>query len=167
MGKTAVFFGSTGGMTQSVARKIAFKLEVGDAVFNVAETSASEVEDFDNLILGTSTWGFGDLQDDWEDFLPDLARKDLKGKTIALFGLGDGMSYPDSFVDGMGTIYESLMDKGCTMVGAMDTDGYNFDESKAVVGGKFVGLPIDEENEFELTAERIENWTRALTPFLR
>ena len=164
MEKTAIFFGSSGGVTESVAKQIAEKIGSEVDVFDVANTSVSEVEKYQNLILGTSTWGIGDLQDDWEGFLPDLAKTNLNDKTVALFGLGDGESYPDSFVDGIGTIYEEIKDKGCAIVGQVDTEGYNFDDSKAVYEGKFVGLPIDEDNESDQTESRINSWVEQLLP---
>ncbi len=163
MGKIAIVFGSTGGSTQFVARKIKRLVGADADIFNVAEIVPSDLEDYSQLILGTSTWGLGELQDDWEAFLPDFAQLDLKGKTIALFGLGDCESYPDSFVDAMGIIYEELKTKECTLVGSVDTDDYNFDESIAVVDGKFVGLPIDEDNESDKTDARLESWLKQIT----
>lgn len=164
MEKIAIFFGSSGGTTESVAKQIAGKIGNEVDIYDVANTSATEAEKYQNLILGTSTWGVGDLQDDWESFLPDLTKTELKGKTIALFGVGDSQSYPDSFVDGIGTIYEELKDKGCTIIGQVDTEGYSFDDSKAVYEGKFVGLPLDEDNESDQTESRIDKWLQQLLP---
>jgi flavodoxin I len=167
MERTAIFFGSSGGVTESVASKMADKIGNGVEVFNVANTPAGEAEKYQNLIFGTSTWGIGDLQDDWDIFLPELAKINLSGKTIALFGLGDCESYPDSFVDGIGTIYEGIKDKGCTIVGEVETDGYSFDDSKAVYEGKFIGLPLDEDNESNQTESRIDNWLKQILPQFR
>ena len=164
MEKSAIFYGSNGGATETIAIQLAGKIGNGIEVLNVADVAASDAEKYTNIIFGTSTWGFGDLQDDWEGFLPDLAKLDLSGKTIALFGLGDASSYGDSFVDGMGTIYEELKNKGCTIVGHVETDGYSFDDSKAVFDGKFVGLPLDEDNESDQTDSRIDSWLEKITP---
>ena len=167
MKKVAILFGSSTGTTESIALKIAGKLGPGKTdVFNVADISINETADYTNLILGISTWGIGELQDDWEAFLPELAGAELRGKTVALFGLGDAESYPDSFVDGMGTIYEAIRDKGCKIVGMVDTEGYLFDHSKAVYGGRFIGLPLDEDNESDLTETRIDRWLEEITPRL-
>lgn len=167
MEKTAILIGTTTGNTESVANQIAEKIGNGVEVFNVADISASDAEQYTNLILGTSTWGIGDLQDDWEGFLPDFVSIDLSGKTVALFGLGDSGSYPDSFVDGIGTIYEEVKDKGCTVVGTVETTGYSFDDSKAVYDGKFIGLPIDEDGESHLTEKRVDDWLGQLLPSLK
>ncbi len=164
MKKIALLYGSNGGTTQQIARKIAVALGQNVDLFDVANTKVSIVENYDNIILGTSTWGIGDLQDDWEDFLPELVKTDLNDKTIALFGVGDSESYSDSFVDAMGTIYEGIKENGCNIIGFVETTNYAFDESKAVVNEHFVGLPLDEDNESELTEERIEAWLKKITP---
>ncbi len=164
MKRIALFYGSTGGTTQAVAKKIAAKIDTEVQLFDVASANASEAESFDCIILGTSTWGIGDLQDDWESFLPTLTAINLKGKTIALFGLGDAQSYSDSFVDGMGTIYEAIKDKDCQIVGKVNIDGYDFDESAAVIDDQFVGLALDEDNDGDLTDSRIDNWLKDLMP---
>ena len=127
-------------------------------VFHLSEFPVSKLAGYKNLIFGVSTWGIGDLQEDWNIFFPELSKADLKGKTIALFGLGDAESYPDTFVDGMGTIYEIIKDKGCTIIGQVDAADYNFEDSKAVYEGSFIGLPLDEDNESNLTDSRIEKW---------
>ena len=167
MEKSVIFYGSNGGTTEAIANQIAGKIGNGIEVINVANAAAVDVEKYTNIILGTSTWGIGDLQDDWENFLPNLAKVDLSGKIIALFGLGDACSYGDSFVDAIGTIYEEIKDKGCTLVGQVETNGYSFDDSKAVYDGKFVGLPLDEENESDQTESRIDNWLEQIIPLFK
>ena len=71
---TGIFFGSTMGTTEAVAADIAKQLGVADAdVHNVADTPAGEVQKYDLLVLGSSTWGAGELQDDWYGFLDQRA----------------------------------------------------------------------------------------------
>ncbi|MDC1105602.1 flavodoxin [Prolixibacteraceae bacterium] len=167
MGKTAIVFGSTTGNTESVAEIIAEKLGANVSVLNVDDMSSSDFELYDNLIIGTSTWGSGDLQDDWDSSIDDLESADLTGKVIALFGLGDAESYSDTFVDGMGKIYEAVKDKGCNLVGAIDIDGYDYEESEAVVDGKFVGLPLDQDNADDETEDRVTNWVESFKSLLK
>ena len=63
---TGIFFGSTTGTTESVAARIAERLGVAQAdVHNVAAASVEDVKKYDLLLLGSSTWGSGELQDDW------------------------------------------------------------------------------------------------------
>lgn len=164
MNKTGIFYGSSTGNTELIARKIAGKL--GADVFDVSNNPLSAIAECSNLILGTSTWGFGDLQDDWDSFLPKLAAADLSGKTIALFGLGDADGYPDTFVDGMGLIYEALQDKGCRFVGMVPQSGYTGDASKALIADKYVGLPLDVDNQSKLTDKRITDWLEVIVPEL-
>jgi flavodoxin len=101
-----------------------------------------------------------ELQDDWYDGVKVLKSADLSMKFVALFGCGDSDSYCDTFCDGIGVLYEDLKDSGCTFLGnKVSTDGYSFSSSIAVVDGAFVGLPLDEVNESNKTAERIDAWT--------
>ena len=152
--KTGIFYGSTTGTTEMVAEKVGALL--GADVMPAAEID--KVENYDFVIFATSTWGMGDLQDDWFGALEALAGKNLSGKKVALIGVGDQASFGDSFVDGMGTIYEEIKDKGITLVGKTSVDGYDFSSSKAVIDGEFAGLVIDENNQSELTEERIAAW---------
>ena len=120
----------------------------------------------DNLILGTSTWGAGEVQDDWYDGIKVIKNADLSGKTVALFGCGDSESYPDTFVGGMAEIYNAVKKAGANVIGAVATDGYTFDESESVVDDKFVGLALDEVNEDGKTDERIDAWVAEIKPNL-
>ena len=141
MNKIGVFYGSTTGTTEDLARRIAEKLDVPSAdVFDVSKLTEALVNEYDVLVLGSSTWGAGELQDDWYDGVKVLKKCDLSHKSVALFGCGDSDSYSDKFC------------------GATDTAGYTFDSSIAVVDGKFVGLPLDEVNEDDKTDERISAW---------
>jgi len=159
MKKIGVFYGSSNGTTADVAERIAKKLELDSAdVFDVGSTSVDKVAPYDVLLLGSSTWGIGDLQDDWETFLPKLKQVDLSGKYVAIFGTGDASSYGDSFCDAIGTIYEALKNSGCMFCGAVSTEGYTYDSSTAEISGMFVGLPLDEMNEDNLTDQRLDQW---------
>ena len=152
--KTGIFYGSTTGTTEMVAKKVGALL--GADVMPAAEID--KVENYDFVIFATSTWGMGDLQDDWFGALEILTGKNLSGKKVALIGIGDQASFGDTFVDGMVTIYEEIKDKGITLVGKTSVDGYDFSSSKAVIDGEFAGLVIDENNQSELTEERITAW---------
>ena len=161
--KTGIFYGSTLGTTEAVATQIGEKLGVGAAdIHNVADSDPSAVQAYDTLLLGSSTWGSGELQDDWCNFIDRLKEIDLSGKTVALFGCGDSAGYSDTFCDAIGLLHDSLAASGCRFIGACDPSGYTFDSSIALQEGRFVGLPIDENNESHLTAERIDRWTEQL-----
>ncbi len=159
MKKIGVFYGSSSGTTEDVAGLIAKKLGIeASNIYNVGEASVDDVKPYEVLILGSSTWGVGDLQDDWESFLPKLKKTDLTSKTVAIFGTGDASSFGDSFCDAIGTIYKELQGTGCRFCGAVSSDGYSFDDSTAFIDGMFVGLPLDDVNEDNLTDSRIDAW---------
>ena len=93
MKKIGIFYGSSGGTCEGIALTIASKLALGrDDVHDVAKAKAEDATACDVLLLGSSTWGAGDLQDDWFDFLPRLKAAGLAGKVVALFGCGDSAS---------------------------------------------------------------------------
>lgn len=157
MGKTAIFYGSTEGNTESVAYKL--KDLLGDVdIYNVDSATADDLAKYDNIIFGASTWEIGELQEDWETFIDVLDDVDFSGKTIAYFGCGDADGYPDTFVDALGIIHERIKDSGANFIGAVSPDDYTFDDSAALYDGKFIGLPIDEDNESDLTDGRLEKW---------
>ena len=164
MNKTIVVFGSSTGTCESIAEKIASRL--GAEVMNVQDLTADIVAANVNLILGTSTWGAGEMQDDWYEGINVLKSSDLTGKTVALFGCGDCESYGDTFVGGIGELFNALKSSGARFVGAVEVDGYTFGDSEAVVDGKFVGLPLDDVNEDDKTDTRIDAWIAAISPNL-
>ncbi len=159
MKKTVVVYGSSTGTCESIANTIADKL--GTEAINVADMTADTIADNDVLLLGTSTWGAGELQDDWYDGIDVLKAADLEGKTVAIFGCGDAESYPDTFCGAMGEIYNAVSDRA-TVVGGVSTDGYTFDDSEAVQNGQFVGLALDDVNESDKTEARIDAWIASL-----
>lgn len=168
MKKIAVIYGSTTDNTKSVAERIVSKLSANDvALLDVSKLKAGDLDAYPNLILGTSTWGLGDLQDDWEGYLGTLESSNLEGKVIAFFGLGDSSSYPDTFVDGMGILYEAIKNKGAVLVGKFPVDGYSFDASIAQQGDDFVGVALDEDNEPDQTDSRLDMWIKSIQPSLQ
>lgn len=167
MKKTAIIYGSTTDNTKNIAEAIAKKLTDGEIILlDVSKLKSGDLDEYQNLILGTSTWGVGDLQDDWEGKLPILANSNLNGKTIALFGVGDSSSYSDTFVDGMGIIFETIDGKGGNLVGQFPTTGYNYDASRAEIDGLFVGVALDEDNESEMTDDRLNQWIASFKSLL-
>ena len=164
MKKVGIFYASDTGNTEAIAEKMLAAFgEENAQIFDVSDADASDMEPFTNLIFSSPTWGSGDLQDDFDEFMEEISETDFDGKTIALFGLGDGVTYEDTFVDAMGQIYEVLEEKGCKIVGSVSTEGYEFDSSLSEKeDGRFVGLALDEDNQDDLTDERITNWVAQL-----
>ena len=159
MSKTIVIFGSSTGTCEGIAEKIGAKL--GAEVVNVQDLN-DDVLAADNLLLGTSTWGAGELQDDWYDGVETIKGADLSGKTVAIFGCGDSASYSDTFCGAMKDLYDAAKEAGANVIGEVSTDGYTFDDSDAIVDGKFVGLALDDINEDDKTDERIDAWLEQL-----
>ncbi|MDL0102170.1 flavodoxin FldA [Campylobacter felis] len=157
----AVIYGSAMGNTESAANIIADKLGISD-VLNIADINADKINSYDKLICGTSTWGSGDLQDDWDGF--DFSGLSLSGKVVAVFGMGDSESYSDTYCGGMGKLAQNLKDAGATLVGEVSTEGYTFESSDAVVDGKFVGLALDNDNQEDQTEARIDAWIAQIKP---
>ena len=164
MKNCVIIYGSTTGTCRQIATKIADRLGLPDAaVYDAADLTPQAVDSGDLLILGSSTWGEGDLQDDWYTALETLKACDLSSKTVALFGCGDAAAYGDTFCDAMGTLYNELKERGCRFIGTgVPTDGYGFSSSTAVADGAFVGLAIDDMNQSSLTDGRIARWADAI-----
>lgn len=167
MKKTGIIYGSTTGTTKAVAHRIGKILEVDDNdILDVATIAPSKLADYDLLLLGTSTWGAGDLQEDWYDFIDGAAALDLNDKTIAIFGCGDE-TMTDTFCSAVGTLYEKFKPTGAKMIGAFDADGYTFNHSAAFIDGQYVGLLLDEVNHPEFSDLRIRRWTSQLNDELK
>ncbi|MCX6247118.1 MAG: flavodoxin [Bacteroidetes bacterium] len=163
MAKIGIFYGSTTGNTEKVADLIRKAFGEANAdVFNVDVTEQPDVEKYEYLVFGVSTWGVSDLQDDFEDFMDILDPIDFSGKKVALFGLGDQSTYTDSFVDAMGILFDRLKKKGVKIVGFVSRKGYSFNSSLALVKDQLVGLAIDEEFESNLTGQRVSSWVDLL-----
>ncbi len=164
MSKIGLFVGSTTGKTEEAA-EIIQKEFGGDDVVTIHNMTDANSEDFDgyqNLVIASPTWNIGELQSDWEGFFDELDSIDFKGKKVAYFGTGDQIGYADNFQDAMGILEEKISNLGGTTVGHWSTDGYDFTESKAVKNGKFIGLALDDDNQAELTEERIKTWVAQL-----
>ena len=159
--KIGILYGSTTGNTANIAEEIAKALGVEKAdMLDVANASTDAASAYDALILGSSTWGVGELQDDWLNFLDSLAKVNLAGKKVALFGCGDSSSFPDSFCDALRIIYDALASTGCTFVGAFEPSGYDVTDSQVCKDGKFVGLAIDDSEGS--SAQRVSDWVAQL-----
>lgn len=161
MVKVGLFFGSDEGNTESVAQRIQGQFEEGQVnIYDIADVTQLEFTEYDHIILGIPTWDFGQIQSDWEEFWDDLSDIDFSGKTVALFGLGDQFGYGDYFLDAMGIMHDVIVENGANIIGHWSTAGYDFDASKALIEGQncFVGLAIDEDQQEELTDQRIKSW---------
>jgi flavodoxin II len=164
-----LFYGSSTCYTEMVAEKIVAELRETQGngiidIYNVVDEPVTTMESYDFLILGIPTWDYGELQEDWENIWDDIDHLDLAGKTVALFGLGDQVGYPEWFLDALGYLWAKVCNQGAKTVGYWPVDGFEFEQSKALTADEqnFVGLAIDDENQFELTDDRITNWCQQI-----
>ena len=164
MAKIGLFFGTQTGNTESAAEIIQTEFGGDDVVDmkDVADIEIEELNEYELLIIGCPTWNVGELQGDWDGLFADLDSVDFSGKKVAYFGAGDQIGYSDNFQDAMGILEEKISSLGGTTVGNWPTDGYDHTESKAERNGKFVGLALDEDNQPELTDDRIKTWVSQL-----
>lgn len=153
-----LFYGSMTGNTEEVADLIADALAMGVSAKRVDEVPPNKWVDYDVLILGVPTWNIGELEDSWEEVIPLFSSIDLSSKLVFLFGLGDQESYPDTFVDALGIIYDKITSQGAVVDGKWSSSGYEFEESLALRDGQFVGLVLDEDNQPDLTEDRVNQW---------
>lgn len=168
MAKIGIFYGSTSGVTEEIAEKIQAEIGEDNCDLYSMEEDFDELDDFlkyDYLLFGCSTWGAGEVQNDWREPLFDIEveKPDFSGKTIALFGAGDCNGHGKHFVGALGTLYEQFKAVGAKLVGAVSADDYTFEKSTAIRDGKFVGLPLDEVNESDKTDQRIADWLALLS----
>ena len=161
--KIGVFFGSTSYGTKEAAELVRDEFARQEPAAevelrNVARHRAEDLGPYDLLVFGTSTWGLGGLQHDWDAFIWELRRADLTGKTAAVFALGDQVVWSETFVNSMVQVHDAAAARGAAMVGCWPTQGYVFDRSESVRDGRFVGLALDRMNQRELIPERVRQW---------
>ncbi len=169
MAKIGIFYGSTAGVTEEIAMKLVEHFDEELCDLHNMEEDFDDFDDmlkYDYLLLGSSTWGSGEVQNDWRDPLVDMEEEkpDFTGKTVALFGAGDCGAHGENFASALGILYDYFKSAGANIVGDVPPDDYEFNYSYAVREGRFVGLPIDEINESEKTEARIANWVENLRP---
>jgi flavodoxin I len=158
-----LFYGESTTKTAAVAKKIQEtfgKTQVD--LMPIEEAWKKEFQQYDCLIAGAATWFDGELPSYWDEIVPILITLDLKGKKIAIFGLGDQANYPDNFVDSIGLLSQAFHATGAQIVGFTSTKGYQFNHSQALVGNQFSGLVLDQENQSDQTDDRIRNWVKQL-----
>lgn len=170
MSKIGLFFGPLKGSVNRVAEKIKNALgEQNIDMISVNDASAENLESYDKIIFGISTvgketWDSDFSNTDWSKFFPTIGKVDYSGKTIAIFGLGDSVTYSNHFVNAMGVLAKELLKNGATIIGKVDPASYEFNESEAIFDGMFIGLPVDEDFQPELTDERVSNWVDSIKP---
>lgn len=165
MPKIGLFYGSSTGNTEFVAYQIKEEFDNNYKdwqveVTNIGATAPEKILSYEYLIMGIPTWNVGQLQDDWEVFLPNFASMDMKGKKVAIFGLGDQNGYGFNFLDAVGMLADEVLLAGATVYGMWPTKNYEFNESRAAVEDHFLSLGVDQEGQQEMTGARIKQWCK-------
>ena len=171
MKNTALLFSPEGGNVHSVTNKLGEILGNENVdIIPVRQVTKGDVEKYDQIILigstvGADHWSNESIEDEWHAFFLQMDDKSFEDKKTAIVGLGNSVLYPEHFADGMAHLHKYLSDRKAQIYGAVETDDYTFTDSEALNDdGLFCGLPIDEDNEDDLTTERLENWLAALKP---
>ncbi len=165
MKKIVVLYWRKGGNTEHAAKKIYAMFDPESAeIYDVPSFNVDNVENYDLIIVGGSTvgadhWSEASDDNEWAKFFHKLEQHNLTGKSMALFGLGDQVLYPNHFVDDLGVLKDEVDKVGAILTGRWPVKGYTFTESEGVEDDMFYGLALDEDNQAELTDERIKKWT--------
>ncbi len=127
MSKAVIIYGTTTGTTQEMAKIVEQQLLKNgfDVVArNASNTDEKDIIGYDLIVLGCSTWGDGELQDDFIPFEEKLRSLDLSGKKAAVFGPGESM-YPQ-FCKSVEVLEGTLKNGGAELV----VEGLKVDVSK-------------------------------------
>lgn len=162
MNKIGLFYSFNASKSANAAEDIAKEFGADIEKINAEEVTEDQFLSFSNLILSCPTWFDGELPNYWDEFLPALEELDLKGKKIAIYGLGDQKGYPENFVDAVGIMAELCEQLGAEVVGYTNADGYTFESSKALKENNFCGLALDYESQEKLSSDRIKKWCAQL-----
>lgn len=173
MKKIAIVYWPKKGNVSRAAEKLHKIIEEKSELFDLANFSSREFRNYDYFIFGSSTvgadaWHNATTDDKWMPFFQQMQQEgvNLVGKTVAMFGLGDQIVYPDNFVDGMAILKPEFEKLGAEIVGEQPvTDDYEHTGSAAENDGKFLGLALDEDNQDHLTDERALKWLKELEIF--
>ena len=163
MKKIGIFYSYNTKRSAAVAGKIATHFDEGLVeTVNLEDVDEETFLKYDNMILSSPTWWDGELANYWDEFMPALEDMDLKGKVVAVFGLGDQVKYPENFLDAIGILAEETEKLGAKVVGDTPIEGFTFEKSAAVRGNMFRGLAIDEDNQADQTDERVAKWVKII-----
>lgn len=118
MATALIAFASLTGNTEECADLIAEAFESLDVDVTVSDGSQmdpSEFQNYDICVVGSYTYGEGDLPDEIIDFYEDLALEDLSNKVYGVFGSGD--TYYDQFCQAVDD-FEAQFEKTGALKGA-------------------------------------------------
>jgi flavodoxin I len=160
MRAVGLFFGTQTGKTEDVAGMIAS--ETGLEAKDIGDVSADDLAGYDGLIVGAPTWHTGADEQrtgtTWDDYFEQIRALSLGGKPVAVFGVGDSVGYGDNFCDAIEELHSTFEAAGAKMLGYVSSEGYQHTDTKSVRGGKFLGLATDQDNEDDMSGDRVKSW---------
>jgi len=169
MKKTALLYSPKGGSVDQVAVKLGEVIGTNKVdLLPVSDVNKDELKKYTQIIfvgstVGADHWSNETIEDEWLAFFRNAEDISFEDKKTAIVGLGNSVLYPEHFANGMAHLYKSITEKKAKVFGFVDSKGYSFTDSEALNDdGLFCGLPIDEDNEEDLTTERLEKWIDTL-----
>ena len=158
-----IYFATTTGKTEDIADRLHPLLNGTNTPQDLADLQdLSPLNDLDAIICGIPTWNTGADSERsgtaWDSMLEGISKLSLSGKQVAIYGLGDSSTYTENFCDAIEELHAAFEPSGAELIGKTDPAGYDFSDSKSLVDGKFLGLPLDDDNEEDKTETRVENW---------
>ena len=175
MNKTAIFFSPEGGNVNSVTLKLGEvignnKVDIIPVICSNRGSDKYDLIKYNQVIfvgstVGADHWSNKTIVDEWQEFFRKIDAISFEGKKVAIVGLGNSVLYPEHFADGIAHLHRKITNKKAKIFGHVEAEGYTFTDSEALNNdGLFLGLPIDEDNEYNLTTERLEKWVSKLKP---
>ncbi|MCY7884703.1 flavodoxin [Bacillus spizizenii] len=118
MGKILLVYATMSGNTEAMADLIEKGLQEAEVEayrFEAMDIDNAQLfNDYDHIIMGTYTWGDGDLPDEFLDLAEDMDEIDFSGKTCAVFGSGD-TAY-EFFCGAVDTLEAKIKERGGEIV---------------------------------------------------
>lgn len=117
MSEIIIIYASMSGNTEEMADEIAKGVQeagMEPVMKSVLDVNASQLLQYQGIILGAYTWGDGELPDEFLDFYKEMDELDLTGRKAAVFGSADS-SYP-LFGAAVDTLITKLQERGAVNV---------------------------------------------------
>jgi len=172
MKKITLIYWPEGGNVENVADKFAARFEPNSVVkMSIGNLDKNVLRESDQWLVGGSTvgshvWEDANDSNKWNEFFHLMDEMDMTKKTVAFFGLGDHILYPNHFVDGLGILQEEFENRKAKIIGHWPVKGYEFNDSNGMKNDMFYGLALDQDNDEALTDSRIDEWLRTIKPLL-
>lgn len=145
MARIVLIYASMTGNTEMMAEAVVKGIqETGEEVKVIDVMNgvfAKDLLEYDGILLGSYTWGDGELPDDFLEFYEEMDGIDLRGKKAAVFGSGDtGYNHFCAAVD---ILMEKLKELGADVLPEglkVDLTPNEDEEECKILGKKFTAF---------------------------